>query len=134
MGVPAFYRWLSEKYPKIVVDMLEDRTVRVEGTEIPLDLTKENPNGIEVCMVKARGAPWHLLPTDKEWVDFCTCCVAWCVVLCPRGREGRVPEVGVRCLLPLSGGFVSDLVPACRNTPLLTHHGLRRAHGCSTLS
>ncbi len=48
MGVPAFYRWLSEKYPKIVVDMLEDRTVRVEGTEIPLDLTAANPNGIEV--------------------------------------------------------------------------------------
>lgn len=48
MGVPAFYRWLSEKYPKIVVDMLEDRTVRVEGTEIPLDLTADNPNGIEV--------------------------------------------------------------------------------------
>ena len=48
MGVPAFYRWLSEKYPKIVVDMLEDRSVRVAGTEIPLDLTAGNPNGIEV--------------------------------------------------------------------------------------
>eukprot|EP00903_Cladosiphon_okamuranus_P012637 g11822.t2 len=47
MGVPAFYRWLSEKYPKIVVDMLEDRPVCVEGTEIPLDLTAANPNGIE---------------------------------------------------------------------------------------
>ena len=50
MGVPAFYRWLSEKYPKIVVEMQEDRTVRVEGTEIPLDLTAENPCGIEVCI------------------------------------------------------------------------------------
>lgn len=48
MGVPAFYRWLSEKYPKIVMEMQEDRTVRVEGTEIPLDLTAANPNGIEV--------------------------------------------------------------------------------------
>ncbi|CAN0201775.1 unnamed protein product, partial [Ectocarpus fasciculatus] len=47
MGVPAFYRWLSEKYPKIVVDMLEDHATRVEGTEIPIDLTAENPNGIE---------------------------------------------------------------------------------------
>lgn len=51
MGVPAFYRWLSEKYPKIVVEMQEDRTVHVEGTEIPLDLTAENPCGIEVCIV-----------------------------------------------------------------------------------
>lgn len=48
MGVPAFYRWLSEKYPKIVVDMLEDRPMSVGGTEIPLDLTAANPNGIEV--------------------------------------------------------------------------------------
>lgn len=48
MGVPAFYRWLSEKYPKIVVDMLEDKPTRVGGIEIPLDLTAENPNGIEV--------------------------------------------------------------------------------------
>lgn len=47
--MPAFYRWLSEKYPKIVVEMQEDRTVRVQGQEIPLDLTAENPCGIEVC-------------------------------------------------------------------------------------
>ena len=25
MGVPAFYRWISEKYPKIVQDILEKR-------------------------------------------------------------------------------------------------------------
>ncbi|CAM9573249.1 unnamed protein product, partial [Discosporangium mesarthrocarpum] len=47
MGVPAFYRWLSEKYPKIVVDMVEDKPVWVDGTEIPLDLTEPNPNEIE---------------------------------------------------------------------------------------
>lgn len=56
MGVPAFYRWLSEKYPKIVVEMQEDRTVRVEGTEIPLDLTAENPCGIEVCISCTKAA------------------------------------------------------------------------------
>mmetsp|Transcript_11779 Transcript_11779/g.21019 ORF Transcript_11779/g.21019 Transcript_11779/m.21019 type:complete len:620 (-) Transcript_11779:115-1974(-) len=47
MGVPAFYRWLSEKYPKITVDMLEERPKVVAGTAIPTDLTGSNPNGIE---------------------------------------------------------------------------------------
>lgn len=63
MGVPAFYRWLSEKYPKIVVDMLEDRPVRVEGTEIPLDLTAENPNGIEVSLRFPTSCPGPHPPT-----------------------------------------------------------------------
>ena len=44
----AFYRWLSEKYPKIVNDVLEQRAANVEGQEIPIDLTQPNPNGIEV--------------------------------------------------------------------------------------
>ena len=47
MGVPAFYRWISEKYPKIIIDMLEKRNNVVDGMEIPLDLTAPNPNGIE---------------------------------------------------------------------------------------
>jgi 5'-3' exoribonuclease 2 len=47
MGVPAFYRWISEKYAKIVVDMLEKRPTVIEGTIIPLNLQEHNPNGIE---------------------------------------------------------------------------------------
>ena len=47
MGVPAFYRWLSEKYPKIVNDVLEIRNAVVNGVEIPTDLTQPNPNDIE---------------------------------------------------------------------------------------
>lgn len=47
MGVPAFYRWLSEKYPKIVVDILEKRAMVVDGIEIPLNLLESNPNSIE---------------------------------------------------------------------------------------
>uniref|UniRef100_A0A3Q2ZGG6 Xrn1 N-terminal domain-containing protein n=1 Tax=Kryptolebias marmoratus TaxID=37003 RepID=A0A3Q2ZGG6_KRYMA len=37
MGVPAFFRWLSRKYPSIIV-----RFVR-----IPVDTTKPNPNEVE---------------------------------------------------------------------------------------
>ena len=52
MGVPAFYRWLSEKYPKIVQDVLEDRVHLADsrtGAEVrlPFDSTRPNPNNIE---------------------------------------------------------------------------------------
>ena len=50
MGVPAFYRWLSEKYPKIVEDVLEDRVhlTHASGyTHIPFDSTRPNPIGLE---------------------------------------------------------------------------------------
>lgn len=48
MGVPAFYRWLSEKYPKIVQDVLEERVqLSSGGTRMPFDWTKPNPSGLE---------------------------------------------------------------------------------------
>jgi len=46
MGVPAFFRWLVKKYPKILHDVVENYEV-VDGVEIPQDLTLPNPNGIE---------------------------------------------------------------------------------------
>lgn len=50
MGVPAFYRWLSEKYPKIVQDVLEERVQLAGGQgsiRVPFDATKPNPSGLE---------------------------------------------------------------------------------------
>ena len=38
MGVPAFYRWLSEKYPKCITPTLESRST---------PLATPNPNGTE---------------------------------------------------------------------------------------
>ena len=47
MGVPALFRWLSNKYPKIIGPVIEERPSTVEGVEVPVDTTKPNPNGLE---------------------------------------------------------------------------------------
>ncbi|KJH53370.1 XRN 5'-3' exonuclease [Dictyocaulus viviparus] len=44
MGVPAFFRWLTKKYPSIIVNANEDRQRNADGTRIPIDATKPNPN------------------------------------------------------------------------------------------
>lgn len=47
MGVPAFFRWLSRKYPSIVVHSVEEKPREVNDTRIPVDTSKPNPNNVE---------------------------------------------------------------------------------------
>lgn len=47
MGVPALFRWLSAKYPKIVERVQEAPTIDEDGTPIPVNLSDPNPNGVE---------------------------------------------------------------------------------------
>ena len=47
MGVPALFRWLSQKYPKIVSQVVEEKAEQVEGQQIPVDTSRPNPNGEE---------------------------------------------------------------------------------------
>ena len=47
MGVPAFFRWLKEKYSKIIVPVKETEAVTVDGVKVPVDITQPNPNGVE---------------------------------------------------------------------------------------
>ncbi|KAK3997076.1 exoribonuclease 2 [Cladorrhinum sp. PSN332] len=48
MGIPAAFRWLSTKYPKIISPVIEDQPVTMpDGSVIPVDTTQPNPNGEE---------------------------------------------------------------------------------------
>jgi len=53
MGVPALFRWLSKKYPKIVSQVVEDTPIKIlndkgEEEEAPVRYGGKNPNGFEV--------------------------------------------------------------------------------------
>ncbi|KAM4694931.1 5'-3' exoribonuclease 2 isoform 2-T2 [Discoglossus pictus] len=47
MGVPAFFRWLSRKYPSIVVHCVEEKPKECNGIKIPVDTSKPNPSEVE---------------------------------------------------------------------------------------
>ena len=48
MGVPALFRWLSSKYPKIISTVIEELPYEVGDEVIPVDTTGPNPNGEEM--------------------------------------------------------------------------------------
>jgi len=48
MGVPAFFRWLNLRYPKITQDCVEEVVIDANtGSELPIDTENPNPNNIE---------------------------------------------------------------------------------------
>ncbi|XP_053657823.1 5'-3' exoribonuclease 2 homolog [Anopheles marshallii] len=47
MGVPAFFRWLSRKYPSVIIEAVEQKTVDDQGNVVYENLTDANPNRVE---------------------------------------------------------------------------------------
>ncbi|XP_037946138.1 5'-3' exoribonuclease 2 homolog [Teleopsis dalmanni] len=48
MGVPAFFRWLSRKYPSVIIECTENKSIDTEtGKNTYEDATLPNPNGVE---------------------------------------------------------------------------------------
>lgn len=52
MGVPALFRWLSKKYPKIVLPVVEEEEIKVEdendeSVTVPISMAAPNPNEME---------------------------------------------------------------------------------------
>ena len=47
MGVPAFFRWLTRKYPSVIVPCVEEKGKDFDGNLTPVNSALPNPNGVE---------------------------------------------------------------------------------------
>lgn len=46
--MPSAFRWLAQKYPKIISPVIEPQPYEVDGQKVPVDTTAANPNGEEM--------------------------------------------------------------------------------------
>ncbi|KAJ3022711.1 UNVERIFIED_CONTAM: 5'-3' exoribonuclease 2 [Siphonaria sp. JEL0065] len=47
LGIPALFRWLSTKYPKVTSQCVEEKPREEFGVIVPVDYSQSNPNGTE---------------------------------------------------------------------------------------
>lgn len=47
MGVPALFRWLTNKNSRLTSQVVEEQPQVINGIEMPIDTSQRNPNDIE---------------------------------------------------------------------------------------
>jgi 5'-3' exoribonuclease 2 len=70
MGVPALFRWLNTRYPRMTSRVIEEQTVTINGFEIPVDISKPNPNGsmYDGCVQLTRAVEFDNLYLDMNGI------------------------------------------------------------------
>jgi 5'-3' exoribonuclease 2 len=56
------FRWLSRKYPSIVVNCTEEKAKTINGIKVDVDATQPNPNEVEFDNLYLNNNPSMLSP------------------------------------------------------------------------
>lgn len=145
MGIPAAFRWLSNKYPKIVSPVVEEHPIVMDdGSTIPVDNTRPNPNGEEFDnlyldmngIVHPCSHPEDRpAPKDEEEMMLEVFKYTDRVVSMTRPRKLLMIAIGESELLPYLGRFVLTIglcrrcCSTCEDEPATFKTFPRRARG-----
>ena len=71
MGVPTFFKWISVRFPKVVVTAQEPNVVTTEDGRVVCDLSKPNPNGEFDCLYLDMNGIIHPCCHPEDGVSEC---------------------------------------------------------------